>query len=226
MPMFNWIQKSFQLLGQHGLPCTLCEVAPRFQTYVLCKSCWQQLPWLQQTIQRHEQHIFVACHYQYPIDRVLQQFKYEQKLHYQTLLHQTLDQLKLPKVHAIVPMPISSKRLIERGYNQALLLAEHLSKSLHVPVWQPVERLEQHSQKGLSRVERLDHIDQQFVISTPPKIRYRKVLIVDDVVTTGSSIDALRQALHQVGCKQIYACCVAAAGQTKANSLYAKDTTA
>ena len=47
-------------------------------------------------------------------------------------------------------MPISQQRLIERGYNQALLLAEHLAKQLNVPIWQPILRREQQHQKGLN----------------------------------------------------------------------------
>ena len=209
MPMFKLQQKTQQLFD-YFFPCNLCDIGHRKQ-FGLCQNCWQQLPWLKQTIERNQQQIFVSCHYDYPIDRIIQQFKYEQGLHHQRLLNGLLLQLKLPKVHAIVPMPISTERLAERGFNQSILLAKALSQTLHVPIWQPVQRLAQHSQKGLSRLERLDHIEQQFIIATPNKIRYRKVLIIDDVVTTGSSITALSNTLQQLGCQQIYSACLAAA---------------
>ena len=77
MPMFDNIKASMQQLGQKLLPCRLCESSPRLKHYVLCKSCWQQLPWLKQPIHRHELQIMAACYYHYPIDRILQQFKYE-----------------------------------------------------------------------------------------------------------------------------------------------------
>ena len=218
MPMFDNIKASMQQLGQKLLPCRLCESSPRLKHYVLCKSCWEQLPWLKQPIHRHELQIMAACYYDYPIDRILQQFKYEQKLHHQPLLDQLIAQMKYPKVQAIVPMPISEARLIERGYNQSLLLAQQLAKKLNIPVWQPIHRLEQHSQKGLNRIERIQGIEQQFVLLEKPKIRYRKVLIIDDVVTTGSSIYALHQALHELGCQQIYACCIAAATNQNAKT--------
>ncbi|WP_130803424.1 ComF family protein [Acinetobacter ihumii] len=225
MPMYNLFKGSVHSLKQRLLPCRLCESSPRLKHYLLCQNCWQNLPWLKQNIQRHEQSIMVACHYQYPIDRILQQFKYEQQLHYQPLLKQLVDQLQLPKVHAIVPMPISEARLIERGYNQSLLLAQQLSKKLKVPVWQPVQRQQQHSQKGLNRLERIEGIEQQFILPHRPKLRYRKVLIIDDVVTTGSSIHALAQVLRQIGCQHIYACCVAAAQQHVSSMLNVDDTT-
>ena len=122
-----------------------------------------------------------------------------------------LKSLKYPKVQAIVPMPISTERLTNRGYNQSLLLAKDLANHLKLPIWQPIQRLKQHSQKGLSRLERLEDIQHQFIHAEPTKIRYRKVLIVDDVVTTGSSIQALKQCLEQLGCQQIHAVCLASA---------------
>ena len=191
-------------------PCVLCGL-DRQKHHSVCTDCWQQLPWLKQSIQRQEMDILVACHYDYPMDRIIQKFKYEQQLHFQTLLAGSLINLKLPKIQAIVPMPISHQRLAERGYNQSLLVAKILAKHLNIPVWQPVARLAQHSQKGLSRIERLDQIDQQFMIAATSKVRYRKVLMLDDVVTTGSSLHALKQKLAELGCQKVYAACIASA---------------
>ncbi len=213
MPMFKSLSTHAQRLFDYVTPCSLCEVGIK-QQFGICQSCWQQLPWLKQQIQRNHQQVYVACHYDYPINRIIQQFKYEQKLHHQRLLNGVLLQLRLPKVHAIVPMPISTDRLVERGFNQTLLLAKALGKKLDVPVWQPIQRLAQHSQKGLSRLERLENIEQQFVAKPSNTICYRTVLILDDVMTTGSSITALSQALEQLGCQKIYAVCLAA-GQVK-----------
>ena len=191
-------------------PCVLCGI-DRQQHHSLCKDCWQQLPWSKSMVQRQEMDIQVACHYDYPIDRIIQKFKYEQHLHFQNLLAGALLELRLPKIQAIVPMPISNERLRERGYNQSLIVAKIMAKQLNIPIWQPLIRLQQHSQKGLSRLERLDHIEQQFQISTTSKLHYRRVLILDDVVTTGSSIHALKLKLEELGCQKIYAACIASA---------------
>ena len=195
-------------------PCSLCGLGHQ-QSHSLCHDCWEQLPWFKQNHQtqlfRNEMQIHVALNYQFPIDRLIQKYKYEQQLHFQTLLTHSLIQLRLPKVHAIVPMPISTERLAERGYNQMLIIANLLSKKLNIPVWQPVIRLAQHSQKGLSRVERMENITEQFQVIKAERRKYRKVLIIDDVVTTGSSIRALSNALEKLGCQQIEMACIAAA---------------
>ena len=72
--------------------------------------------------------------------------------------------------------------------------------------------------------ERLENIEQQFVAAPPNHLRYRKVLIVDDVVTTGSSITALSQVLQQLGCQQVYSICLAAPIRNNASSLNFADT--
>lgn len=205
----NLVQRGIQWLRQLQ-PCQLCHSDTQWQ-HSVCQACWQQLPWRSQAVQRQEMQIQVAFDYHYPINRIIQQFKYEQQLQYQLLLVSALKQLSYPKIQAIVPMPISSARLTERGYNQSLLLAKGLARHLNVPIWQPVTRLQQHAQKGLSRLERLEDIQQQFQIQTAPKIRYRRILIVDDVVTTGSSIHALKQQLLKLGCQKVEAVCLASA---------------
>ncbi|MFW1800594.1 ComF family protein [Acinetobacter nematophilus] len=191
-------------------PCLLCGI-DRQQTHSLCQDCWHQLPWSKQSIARHGQQILCAHHYDFPIDRIIQTYKYEQKLQYQNVLAYSLLSLRFSKVQAIVPMPISTERLKERGYNQMLIVAKIMAKQLNIPVWQPVIRQAQHSQKGLSRVERLENIEHQFRIIQSERGKFKKVLIVDDVVTTGSSIHALTQALQSLGCQQISSLCIAAA---------------
>lgn len=195
---------------KHLQPCQLCGTDHQ-QIHSVCHDCWTKLPWAKTTVQRQEMQIQIACDYAYPIDRMIQLFKYEQKLYLEHVLAGTVLNLRLPKVSAVVPMPISTERLIERGYNQSLLIAKQVSKHLKVPIWQPIQRLSQHSQKGLSRLERIEDIEAQFEISTTSKLCYRRVLIIDDVVTTGSSIRALSQKLEQLGCTHIYAACIAGA---------------
>ena len=208
--MLQFIHPLLHKALQSISPCQLCNTEQQ-QIHSVCADCWQQLPWLKSTVQRQEIEIHSACDYDYPIDRIIQKFKYEQQLHFQQLLAGALMQLRLPKIQAIVPMPISKQRLTERGYNQSLVLGKILAKQLNLPIWQPITRLQQHSQKGLTRLERIENIQQQFQINTTSKLCYRRVLILDDVVTTGSSIFALKQKLEQLGCQKVYAACIASA---------------
>lgn len=208
--MLQFINRLLHKSVQSLSPCLLCGI-DRQQQHSLCNICWNELPWYKQHIERHQHQIVCAHRYDFPIDRIIQVYKYEQQLQYQTLLAQSLLNLSLPKIQAIVPMPISTARLKERGYNQMLIIAKIMARQLNIPVWQPVIREAQHSQKGLSRIERLENIEYQFKMIKTEKRKYKKVLIIDDVVTTGSSIHALTHALENLGCQQIYSVCIAAA---------------
>lgn len=206
----HWIQR--RPLGKllRLMPCQLCGLDHQ-QQHTLCEDCWRDLPWFKDRIYRQQCHIMAACHYRFPIDRIIQKYKYEQQLHYQTLLTHCLLNLNLPRVDAIVAMPISQQRLIERGYNQMLIIAKRLAAACQLPLWQPVIRTAQHSQKGLSRLERLEAIEQQFKIIPTQYKRYQKVLLLDDVVTTGSSLAAMQHALQRLGCTEIELACIAMA---------------
>ncbi|WP_420714410.1 ComF family protein [Acinetobacter sp. MD2] len=201
----------FKLKLKLPLPCKLCHSTIAVMPQQLCQDCWQQLPWFNQSIQYEHFQLYVACWYQYPINRLIQQFKYEQQLHWLPVLSELLLTLKIIKIQAIVAMPVSEQRLTDRGYNQALLLAQVLSKQLQVPIWQPISRKNEHSQKGLSGAERRQNIEQQFYVTQKTKQRFRRVLMVDDVITTGSSLDALAKQLKLLGCQEIFAACIAIA---------------
>ena len=190
--------------------CPLCQVDP-IQQHGVCHDCFERLPWFNQQITRHELDIWAACHYDFPLDHVLQQFKYHQALIYRRLLVGCLLQHPKPKVDAIVAMPISTARLAERGYNQALILAQDLAVAYQLPIWQPIQRQHRVQQKMLDRSERLDNLASAFQIQTPLKSRYKRVLVIDDVVTTGSSLYYLHLQLQQLGCERIILHCVAAA---------------
>ena len=217
--MLNNLLKQISNFSKIGLTCQLCGLDHQ-QPHSLCQQCWNQLPWYQnehsQILHRNELEIHIALRYQFPVDRIIQTFKYEQQLHYSTLLMYSLLELKMisklrPKFQAIVPMPISTERLADRGYNQMLMVAQKLSRHLNIPIWQPIIRSAQHSQKGLSRVERMENISEQFQIINTERRKYKRVLIIDDVVTTGSSLAALKQALEKLGCQQIEIACISAA---------------
>ena len=187
--------------------CTLCRIS--FTRQPVCSDCWQTLQIQPHTIQKHDITIYAAGIYQHPLDAIIHQFKYKQALYYIPLFQKILSNIALPKFQAVVPMPISNQKLKQRGYNQAQLLAKIIAKKYNIPLWFPIQRTAEHSQKGLDRIERLSAIQQQFIPHTSNKIRYRKVLIVDDVLTTGASIDAVKLQLEQLGCKEISALCLA-----------------
>lgn len=118
-------------------------------------------------------------------------------------------------IDMIVPVPLHTKRLQERGYNQAQLLAEQVAKITGI-VCEPnaLHRIkETKSQVTISGAERLENIKDAFVANSHI-VNGRSILIVDDVYTTGSTMSACGEALVAVGAASVYGLTVTAAGHS------------
>jgi competence protein ComFC len=112
--------------------------------------------------------------------------------------------LKWP-IDQIIPVPISKKRRQERGYNQAEIIALPLALSVGKE-YAPkalIKVKEAHSQIGLSYNERLENIKDAF-IADPLLVKNKTILIVDDVITTGATINSCAQALLNSGAKRVF----------------------
>lgn len=112
----------------------------------------------------------------------------------------------LESADVVVPMPLSLFRLRERGFNQALALARHLAPhkaNAHV-LLRSEAHAEQH-QVGASREERLDHVRGAFWIAPNhvAAVRDRRVVLLDDVMTTGASLNEAARALRAAGALHI-----------------------
>lgn len=99
---------------------------------------------------------------------------------------------------ALVPVPLHAKRLKKRGYNQSYHFALGLGRSMGLPVWDDVlirEKLSQ-TQTRKSRLHRWQNVDNIFRVTRPEKIKDMRLLLVDDVVTTGATISSCCMALQ------------------------------
>lgn len=114
--------------------------------------------------------------------------------------------LPLP-FHAVIPVPLHRVRLYERGYNQSAALAEGISRVLGIPLREDmlIRSRPTRSQTSLSRPERWDNVDGAFEVRTPEAVRGRRLLLVDDLFTTGATLLAAATALRAAGAAHITA---------------------
>lgn len=114
---------------------------------------------------------------------------------------------------AVVPVPLHENRLRERGFNQALLLAEVVNKMLRIPLVPNalIRSRETHSQTSLSREQRHANLKGAFEAGEDvPLLKDKAVLLVDDVYTTGATVQECSKALINDGVKEIYVVALAA----------------
>lgn len=152
--------------------------------------------------------------YQGAVKSSLYRFKYGGRQEYALCYaHQALehygDWIRELEPEAILPVPLHPKRRRKRGYNQAELFARELGYALHIPVRTDIVRrsVNTRPQKELNDIQRKKNLKKAFTI-TGNIVQLKKVLLVDDIYTTGSTVDAVSELLHAAGVQQIYVLCI------------------
>jgi ComF family protein len=204
---------------------------------VICEACLQKIQFLDKnrcifcgrTLTkegicqrcRHEDHFFteIRClaNYEGITQEAVQRLKYENDLAVAFVLAKLLTNLVQSAnwtIELVIPVPLSQKRLYERGYNQAALLARPLSLNLGKPfATKGLTRVkETRSQVNLNIRQRKENVQNAF-LADPLIVRGQSILLVDDVYTTGATMNAAAKALKQAGCSQVFALTVAKAVQ-------------
>ncbi len=137
-------------------------------------------------------------------------FKYAGRMEYadfygRELYERKAGWLSMVQPDALVPVPIHAARKRKRGYNQAELVARHLSSLCGVPVNNSlIYRPKQTAPlKDLSHSERQNNLKRAFKIRQND-VKLSTIVIIDDIYTTGSTIDAMSEVLHQAGISDVY----------------------
>lgn len=114
--------------------------------------------------------------------------------------------LDWPMPDLIIPVPISFMHLIERGYNQSLLIAEGVSRLLNKPINSPLQRLSgDYSQAGLNFKQRASLKATTLRLRKNHHIYDKRILLIDDVMTTGSTLQKCAEILYEGFPLEIYA---------------------
>ena len=113
-------------------------------------------------------------------------------------------------VDCIAFVPMTKKAERKRGYNQSRLLAECISKRINIPVCDVIEKVRDTSaQKTLSGADRAKNLEGSFKAKSKNALLDKNVLLVDDILTTGATADAITMALNKAGAKWVYLATIA-----------------
>lgn len=112
---------------------------------------------------------------------------------------------QLPELDLLISVPMSKARLQQRGFNQAEWIAAGLSEALAVPMQADilVRKRFRSSQTRKNRIERWENVKNEFVVRQADAIQGLRVALVDDVLTTGATLEACAVALLQAGCSSV-----------------------
>ena len=193
----------------------------------LCPDCTSALPFLETACPRcaepnHHgqtcghclkeppsfQGIVTPFTYEFPINHLIKQWKLRQQIKHGWILTVLAQQLGHLRFDVIVPVPSHWRRKIQRGRDQSLEIAQHLSKHLNCPVEQALSRTKATTtQRGLDKRQRRQNLKGAFALTR--NVKGMNILLVDDVVTTGSTVELAAKTLQQGKPKSIMVACLA-----------------
>jgi len=152
------------------------------------------------------------------VRQIVHEFKYGRHIHLRHLvarwLHAALDDERLcgHRFDVVVPVPLHPARQRERGFNQASLLVELLSAQTAIPPKPLLERTRYTTtQTALDRSERMENLHNAFRLRKNANVRGLRVLLVDDVLTTGSTLNECARVLKRAGAFSVHAATAARA---------------
>jgi len=229
MELNNWLTNIQDWL----LPrlCPACD-DPAEPGHELCHGCEQSLPVLQNACPRcaipyEHEHAAThgecgACqkhppafartialyHYAPPVDYFIRALKFHRQLGLARLLGEQMAQRLLSETRRpdlILPVPLHRARLRERGYNQALEIARPVARALGAPLdYLSLVRVRPTApQTGMTLAARRKNLRNAFRLRDPAAVRGRHVVLVDDVMTTGSTVQAAAQCLRHAGAETV-----------------------
>ena len=149
--------------------------------------------------------------YNFPIDRLIQRLKYQEHLPISQLLGSLLAEQATDTPDLWLPMPLHANRVKQRGFNQAVEIAREVARSSRVPIRIELAMRERDTppQAGLKRDAR--HRNMRGAFSCSGKVAGLHIGIIDDVMTTGSTLDALASTLKVAGARKVTCLVVARA---------------
>jgi len=154
--------------------------------------------------------------YTSPLRECIHAFKYQSFISFRYLFGELLCEYLeknpfLKEVDCLLPVPLHPARLKERGFNQSLILAEEIAKRFSLPlISKGVRRIKPTlPQVGLKVKERRKNVQGAFEIKEARLFQNKRILIVDDVLTSRSTVDSLSQALKKGGTKEVLVLAIA-----------------
>jgi competence protein ComFC len=152
------------------------------------------------------------------VRHVILSFKYGKQIHLRHLVARWLiaalddERIRDRQFDVIVPVPLHPARQRERGFNQAAVLAQPVSRRIAVPLRPVLERVRYTTtQTAFDRAERMQNLRDAFRLRKNTNVRRLRVVLIDDVLTTGSTLSECARLLKQAGARSVYAATAARA---------------
>ncbi|QGZ28706.1 ComF family protein [Stutzerimonas stutzeri] len=189
--------------------CSICAL-PLGAHGLICGQCLKHPPAFD--------HVAAPWRFAFPVDSLITRFKHQSRWPFGRLLAEHLARFVLhrfdeglPRPDLLLPVPLARRRLRQRGFNQAQMLADWLSAALGIAVRSDLLQRVQDtpSQQQLDALNRRRNLRQAFALTETSPLDGRHVALIDDVLTTGATAQALARLLKRSGAERVDIYCLA-----------------
>ena len=204
--------------------CVFCRTLLTGEESGLCRSCQKNLPWLSGAAAETTGEFFSLCisplRYEQDVRESIRRYKFSGAAHYAGAYGPLLARCVREHLSALPEVvtwaPLSKKRLRQRGYDQAALLARAAAGHLNlpaVPLLAKTRHIRPQSSLSGEAAARRANVLGAYQAACPEQTAGRRVLLVDDVVTSGSTLSECARILRAAGAADVVCCTLAKAGK-------------
>jgi len=212
----NYWQSFLDIIYPPKCPCK----TPVHEQGAWCPACLAKILSVRQ-INRREHNLTqldscrVVCEYTGVLKRIIHDMKFRQQqryaIHLRWLIKQHIHIKDFPHIDYVLPIPLHAERLQERGYNQAEAIFKDWAMEEKMPWMVDVLERTRYTipQWELNLTERKQNITGAFVIGRPEMVKSKHIIVVDDIITTGITLDECAKVLKKAGAASVHGLVVA-----------------
>jgi ComF family protein len=201
----NYLEALLELIYPSDLHCIVCnKYLLTAEKYSICNTCFEKISF-DKGIFRGP--VAVGVH-ENPLKKLVYRLKYQDATYLSSVMGRMMVEVYKKeelKVDMLVAVPLHRKKQKQRGYNQACLLAKYMGKKLGIPyIEQNLIRVKDTDvMYNQTREERWKNVEDAFSVKNPQVIDKKKILLVDDIFTTGATVEACSKVLMRAGAKSV-----------------------
>ena len=187
----------------------ICGMCGEINENYICNNCYENIKKIKKCVineynnRNFSKHLYIF-RYEGIIRNKIIEYKFEDKGYlYKMFAKIILSDKKtcnfIKKYDVIIPVPISKKRKKKRGYNQSELVANELAQKLNQDIWTDIiiKKKDNKPQSELNKLERIKNVEDIYEINKPIEVKNKKVLLLDDIYTTGRTVNEIARKLKQ-----------------------------
>lgn len=187
----------------------ICGMCGEINENYICNNCYENIKKIKKCVineynnRNFSKHLYIF-RYEGIIRNKIIEYKFEDKGYlYKMFAKIILSDKKtcnfIKKYDVIIPVPISKKRKKKRGYNQSELVANELAQKLNQDIWTDIiiKKKDNKPQSELNKLKRIKNVEDIYEINKPIEVKNKKVLLLDDIYTTGSTVNEIARKLKQ-----------------------------